>query len=73
MMRIGNLLDPKIKLMDPSKDRSNTWSKMFCLKTARTGVKKLISNSATTEMYDIVFEVVREYHSTVLAGAEINN
>ena len=29
MMHIGNLLDPKIKLTDPSKDHSDTWPKMF--------------------------------------------
>ena len=45
MMHIGNLLDPKIKLTDPSKDRSDTWSKTFCLKTFHTGANKLISNS----------------------------
>ena len=73
LMHIGNLLDPKIKLTDLSKDRSSTWSKTFCLKTVHTGVNKLISNTATIEMYDTVIEGVREYHSTILAGAEINN
>ena len=46
---------------------------MFCLKTVHTGVSKLISTSATIEMYDTVIEGVREYHSTVLAGVQINN
>ena len=50
MMHIGSLLDPKIKLTDPSKDRSDVWSKTFCLKTVHTGVNKLISNEATIEM-----------------------
>ena len=72
-MHIGNILDPKIKLTDPSKDRSNTWSKTFCLKTVHIGVNKLISNSATIKMYDTVIVGVREYRSTVLAGVEINN
>ena len=47
LMHIGNLLHPKIKFTDPSKDRTNTWSKTFCLKTVHTGVNKLISNSTT--------------------------
>ena len=67
-MHIGNLLDPKIKLTDPLKDRSDTWSKTFCLKTVHTGV-----NSATIKMYDTVAEGVCKYHSTVFAGVEINN
>ena len=73
MMNIGNFLDPKIKLKDPSKDCYNTWSKTFCFKTVHTGVNKFISNSATIEMYDTVIEVVCEYHSTVLAGVQINH
>ena len=73
MMHIGNLPVPKIKLTDPSKDCSNTWSKTFYLKTVHTGVNKLISNSAKIKMYDTVIEDVREYHPTVLAGVEINN
>ena len=72
-MHIGNIPDPKIKLTDPSKDRFNTWSKTFCLKTVYIGVNKLISNSATIKMYDTVIVGVREYRSTVLAGVEINN
>ena len=36
-------------------------------------MNKLISNFATIEMYDTVTEGVHEYHSTVLAGLEINN
>ena len=58
MMPIGNLLDPKIKLTDPSKDCFDTWSKTFCLKTVHTVVNKLISNSAAVEMYDTVVEGV---------------
>ena len=73
MMNIGNFLDPKIKLKASSKDCYNTWSKTFCLKTVHTGVNKFISNSTTIEMYDTVIEGVREYHSTVLAGVQINN
>ena len=73
IMHIGDLLDSKIKLTDPSKDRSDTWSKTFCLKTVHIGVNKLISNSATIKMYDTVIVGVREYRSTVLASVEINN
>ena len=43
------------------------------MKTVHTGANKLISNTATIEMYDTVIEGVCEYHSTILAGAEINN
>ena len=59
-MDIGNLLDPKIKLTDPLKDRSDTWSKTFCFKIVHAGVSKLISNSVTIEMYDTVIESVRK-------------
>ena len=72
-MDIENLLDPKIKLTDPLKDRSDTWSKTFCFKIVHAGVNKLISNSVTIEMYDAVIESVRKYHSTVLAVVETNN
>ena len=70
MMHIGNLYP---KITDSSKDCSDTWSKTFCLKTVHADVNKLISNSATIELYDTVIEGFCEYHSIVLAGVEINN
>ena len=73
MMHIRSLLYPQIKLTDRSLKRLLAWSKTFCLKTVHTVVNRLISNSATIEMYDTVTEGVSEYHSTVFAGVEINN
>ena len=58
MMHIGSLLYPQIKLTDRSLKRLLAWSKTFCLKTVHTVVNRLISNSATIQMYDTVTEGV---------------
>ena len=72
MVHIGNMLDPKISFLEPSKDRMDIWAKRFCLKTIHTGVNKLVSNYASIEFYNSVMEGVHEYHTTVLSGVEIN-
>ena len=73
LYHVGQMLDPKINLSDPSKDKLDVWSKKFCIKTIHTGVKKLVSNNTSLEFYDSVIEGVQEYHRTVLSDVEINN
>ena len=73
IMHIGHAIDPQIKPSDPCKDSLDMWSKVFCLKTVHTGVKKQVSNNSSIEFYESVIEGVKDYHNIVLAGVEINN
>lgn len=73
LMHVGQMLDPQISLFSECKDDLDVWAKKFCLKTVHTGVNKLVSNNSSIEFYDSVMDGVREYHSTVLSGVEINN
>ena len=45
---------------------------MFYIKSILTGVLKQVSNNASIEFYNLVLQGVRDYHKTVLVGAEIN-
>ena len=52
MMHIGHAIDPQLKPSDPCKDSLDLWSKVFCLKTVHTGVKKQVSNNSSIEFYE---------------------
>ena len=65
VLHIANMLDPPISFKTLCKDSLDTWAKVFCLETIRTGVNKQVPNNASIEFYQTVMEGIRSYHNTV--------
>ena len=62
-----------VPLSSPCKDDIDKWSKRSMLKMIHAGVRKMISNEATLEIYDAHVEGARDYHNMVLKNVRVNN
>ena len=62
-----------VPLSTPCQDDIDKWSKRSMLRLVHKGVKKMISNEATLELYETQVEGAQDYHNVVLKRVKVND